>query len=619
MKLTPGSLARLTFPILLLVLYSCGSAPTAPVEIQTQVDPVTASIDSLLLNASRQTGSEAAALTIQAIDEMLNADMLSRASDQARTIGDLEELPDELQLRAALVQAEIALRQQQADVALRWLTGSAATQIESRFENRPRLLQEYYLKLGDAYRLVEDYAEAAAAYIAFTRLDQLNTDQNIKDLLWGTLSQLQDDVLSELAASSNSYESRGWIELTRVMRSEQYNIKSQLDAITQWRRIWSQHSASDQLPSNLQKLQQTWDLRPRHIALILPLQEAIGNAIQEGFYSAYYQALEISREVPRISVFDSSDISSIYPVYEEAVASGADLVIGPLNKELVNQLQQLDELPVPTLALNYADVGSTNTDSLNSNQLMQFGLAPEDEIQQAAALAWQAGYRNAAIITPQSEDYQRLQNTFAQVWSDRGGIVVSQSTFGGESDYSDVIKRLMAIDSSEARADSLLDLLPRSGIEFTPRRRRDIDFILLIANPGQGRQIKPTLAFYFAGDIPVYALPSIYDGINNQAADQDLNGIVFTIEPWVLDSRTEITSSLRPVQGTLLRLRAMGIDSFRLYARLQQFADGEIDSLQGATGELSMSEDGIIHRNLDVARFIDGIATASAAATDSSD
>jgi len=110
-------------------------------------------------------------------------------------------------------------------------------------------------------------------------------------------------------------------------------------------------------------LQQIWNRRPTHIALILPLQQATGNAIQEGFLSAYYQALDISREVPRISVYDSSNVTSVYGIYDEAVASGADLVIGPLNKQLVNQLAELPELPIKTLALNYSD--SAPIDRLN--------------------------------------------------------------------------------------------------------------------------------------------------------------------------------------------------------------------------------------------------------------
>ena len=192
------------------------------------------------------------------------------------------------------------------------------------------------------------------------------------------------------------------------------------------------------------------------------------------------------------------------------------------------------------------------------------------------------------------------------------GAVVSEETYNDESSYAEIIKRLIAIDSSEARAGRLLDLLPRNNMEFVPRRRNDIDFIFLIANPRQGRQIKPTLAFYFAGDLPVYSLPSIYDGQDNQSENNDLNGIVFADAPWMLQEseelKLEMDTNLRQVQGQLQRLRAMGVDSFRLYPRLQQFYNQGIKSMQGTTGRLSMSKEQRIQRTLDLAQFENGIA-----------
>jgi hypothetical protein len=247
--------------------------------------------------------------------------------------------------------------------------------------------------------------------------------------------------------------------------------------------------------------------------------------------------------------------------------------------------------------------------------LIQFGLAPEDEIEQAADLAWASGFRNAAIITPDSEDYLRLQSIFQTLWTEKGGELVSLTSYNGSADYAAVIKRLMAIDSSEARAAQLLDILPRNNMEFTPRRRQDIDFIFMIANPRQGRQIKPTLAFYFAGDIPVYSLPSVYDGLENPSADQDLNGIVFTDAPWILSNedalKADVESILRPVPGPLRRLRALGIDSYRLYTHLERLDDHAIDSLDGVTGSLSITDSGRIRRSLAVAHFENGLAVFS--------
>jgi outer membrane PBP1 activator LpoA protein len=168
----------------------------------------------------------------------------------------------------------------------------------------------------------------------------------------------------------------------------------------------------------------------------------------------------------------------------------------------------------------------------------------------------------------------------------------------------------MAIDASEARAEKIEALLPRDRIEFIPRRRQDIDFIYLIANPRQGRQIQPTLAFYFAESLPIIAYPSIYDGSNNTDINRDLNGIIFLDSPWLLQQSNPfkelVSSSFRKAAGPLERLRAMGIDSYRLHDRLTQFATFEIKTLGGTTGLLTMNSDQEIQRQLLAARFIDG-------------
>ena len=118
-------------------------------------------------------------------------------------------------------------------------------------------------------------------------------------------------------------------------------------------------------------------------------------------------------------------------------------------------------------------------------------------------------------------------------------------------------------------------------------------------------------------------MPSIYDGLDNQSANQDLNGIVFTDAPWILANydplKSNPASRLRPAQGPVQRFRAMGIDSFRLYSRLQQFSEEDITTLPGATGILSMDSKGRIHRRLEVARFVDGKATLQASPDAASD
>lgn len=599
---TQNSVHRMLVAGILFISITCSSPPPPVVNAPPQIESTTESIDELLRQANVASGSDSASLRLKAVEELINSGYLDRAELEIESIQNPNRLRATLQVQLALIRAQIAIKQNQFDSALRWLSGNLAESANGDTSAGRRLI----LLRGQLYQSINRNEDAIIDFISITESWPTNAETSLFEDIWLALTSLRDEELDQLAEEADSYEMRGWIELARIYQVDQFSIRSQLDSIVQWRRIWASHSAAARLPAPLIELQVTWESRPKHIALILPLQEAAGNAIQEGFLSAYYQSLSVSRDVPQISVFDSTGLTDIHDTFDQAVASGADLIIGPLNKKLVNQISERIEIPVPTLALNYADEDRT------AENLFQFGLAPEDEISQVINLAWEAGYRNAAVIIPDNLDYQRLETFFIETWTNQGGQVVSSARFIGDSDYAEVIKRLMAIDSSEARAEKLLDLLPRLNMEFTPRRRSDIDFIFLAANPRQGRQLKPTLAFYFAGDIPVFSMPSVYDGQENQTGNRDLDGIIFTDAPWVLNPtyqlRDEVNTNLRQAQGPLQRLRAMGIDSFRLYPRLKQFSNNSISSLRGTTGVLTMSENRRIHRSLTTARFEDGIA-----------
>lgn len=599
---TQNSVHRMFVAGILFISITCSSPPPPVVNAPPQIESTTESIDELLRQANLATGPDSASLRLKAIEELINFGYLDRAELEIGSIQNPNRLRATLQIQLALIRAQIAIKQNQFDSALRWLSGNLAESANGDTSAGRRLI----LLRGQLYQSINRNEDAIIDFTSITESWPTNAETSLFEDIWLALTSLQDEELDKLAEEADSYEMRGWIELARIYQVDQFSIRSQLDLIVQWRRIWASHSAAARLPAPLIELQMTWENRPKHIALILPLQEATGNAIQEGFLSAYYQSLSVSRDVPQISVFDSTGLADINDTFDQAVASGADLIIGPLNKKLVNQISERIEIPVPTLALNYTD-----EDRLAEN-LFQFGLAPEDEISQVINLAWEAGYKNAAVIMPDNLDYQRLEKFFSETWTNQGGQVVSSARFIGDSGYAEVIKRLMAIDSSEARAEKLLDLLPRLNMEFTPRRRSDIDFIFLVANPRQGRQLKPTLAFYFAGDIPVFSMPSVYDGQENQTGNRDLDGIIFTDAPWVLNPthqlRDEVNTNLRQAQGPLQRLRAMGIDSFRLYPRLKQFSNNSISSVSGTTGVLTMSENRRIHRSLTTARFEDGIA-----------
>ncbi|MBL4820677.1 MAG: penicillin-binding protein activator [Gammaproteobacteria bacterium] len=591
--------------LLVLIISACSTIPDPEVRSsQAEIPPTFDSIEGLINLANNSSQPQSSVYLVEALELMLLERQTGKANELIEQLSRANSLNNNLQIRLAIIRSELSLDRDDPQSAIRWLSGAL---IDDLAQQSSEIQQRVFQLRAQAYIATNQSPEAALQLILFNSSQFPNQSQSTHDQIWQILEQLTDHELMMMASSADSYEVRGWVELTRLIRSKQYSITDQLEAINRWRSIWARHSAATLVPDNLVKLEQVWAQRPTHIALLLPLQDQAGKAVQEGFLSAYYQALGADTQVPHISVFDTSGLTLISGIYDTAVESGADLIIGPLNKELVQQLNSMPELPIPTLALNYTDLQSRN-----STKFFQFGLAPGDEIEHAANLAWGAGHRNAAIVAPEHPDYQQLQQVFARHWRGLGGELVSSASFSSDTEYADLIKQLLAINASEARAQRIIDLLPRNEVEFIPRRRADIDFIFLMANPRQGRQIKPTLAFYFAGDIPVYALPAINDGATNQIGNQDLNGIVFPDTPWVLNQddplKQQVTETLRPAQGPLQRLRALGIDSFRLYPRLTQFTNSEISSFHGATGILSMSDFGRFKRIPLSAMFVDGLA-----------
>ena len=165
------------------------------------------------------------------------------------------------------------------------------------------------------------------------------------------------------------------------------------------------------------------------------------------------------------------------------------------------------------------------------------------------------------------------------------------------------------LDFPTGRAQRLQGALG-SQIATQPSRRQDIDFVFLAATPQQARQIKPTLAFQYAGDLPVYATSHLYTGTNNPTQDQDLNGIRFCETPWLLNpsdpTRQQVAAQWPQANGSMGRLYAMGVDAYRLAPRLPELKAVPSLQIDGLTGTLSLNPTQRIERQLQWAEFRNG-------------
>lgn len=345
--------------------------------------------------------------------------------------------------------------------------------------------------------------------------------------------------------------------------------------------------------------------QPQQVALLLPLSgklAAFGEAIRDGFLAASYSAQQHGERISTIRIYDS-DSAGIVQLYQQAVADGAGVIVGPLEKLQVAQFYS-QTLTVPLLALNRAD----NTQTPPSN-LYQFGLAPEDESAQLAQLIAKDGKRNVLIIADKDETNSRELQAFMQQWQNVGGSVAGVALFRGQQDLSGAIRSAMNIPRSEARGKEMEAVLNRN-IEFTPHRRRDVDAIFMLAKSTQARLIKPLLNFYYAGDLPVYSTSRIHNGYASETFDRDIERVRFTEIPWILQSspiKQQIIATI-PTAKNYLRLYALGIDSFYLYPRLRQVESTNGIRVAGQTGTLTLDAQRIVQRQLLLAEMRNGVA-----------
>ena len=485
---------------------------------------------------------------------------------------------------------------------------------DARLQQLPQLpaasQMNIYLFRAELYNTLGHPLENAQARIMADQLVPAAMVPVNHEQIWKALTALEPDQLRNLSENERRFAFQGWYDLAVIGKAYQYNLDRQVVELARWRNAWTRHPAALYMPQALQLVETMARERPGKIALLLPLDTVPGRVIRNAFMSAYYDVMQIGGRVPELRFYNTADAVDVMPVYNQAVNDGAEMIIGPLLKQHVAQLHGERSLPVPTLALNNVE-GSRPL----SDRLYQFALSPENEAMQIADKAWQDGHRYAAILSPAvaaDDFYRRKRNSFIDRWLALGGRIVTQAEF--RDDYTGIVSSLLDIDDSEARKERLSDLIGKD-LAFTQRRRRDIDFIFLIAEPGPARQIKPTLAYLYAGDIPVYASQDVYSGLPRPLEDNDLNGVVFGDSPWVLGFNDELkarASRLFPQSSALtLRLQAFGIDAFRLYPRLKQLETVQDSEIYGATGQLHLGENRNIVRQLRWATIAGGMAVAA--------
>ena len=404
--------------------------------------------------------------------------------------------------------------------------------------------------------------------------------------VWRQLSRLSMPELDQLVRSASTPAMRTWAALARDVHAA-LTGSEQMRIWRQWQLRHPDHVARRFPPPSLRL-----GVRPpRNIALLIPLSGQLASAaqaIRDGFVSAYLHASRHAEDLHQTLLIYDTGMLSIGEAYRRAAAKGADLVVGPLEKAAVAELAALAP-DLPVVALNQLD-----DPPAGGERFVQLALAVED---QATALATALAADGIESMVLFDNSTRWAARAHARLAAELDTVeLVGVGTVGPVGEVTTVVGDALGITASRRRHEELSQLL-EARLEFTPRRRDDVDAIVALVDARQLLSLKPALDFHFASDLPLY-LP-LRDGADLGRIDGALVcGIPWRLHPSPLKTEAAAFSSSRGASASLF---ALGVDGYRVANQLPRLTmHGE--SIAGSIGMLTLGEGGRVRRELVRAR-----------------
>ena len=395
--------------------------------------------------------------------------------------------------------------------------------------------------------------------------------------------------------------------------------------------------------------------QPARVALLIPLQgplAAAGRSVRDGFIAAYLHGEEAAK--PGLRIYDS--VASPMPaLHQQCLADGIELIVGPLSKENLAALRDLN-VEVPVLGLNYLDevqapiggkpesdrrrpgigedqlgfadapiggkprrrgaaealqrAGERNggwplegrramaEDALTAGRdfgqglaFRQLGLAIEDEAASIAERLRRDGIERLLVVRNDEDWAVRGSRALVANWP----FNVQLQGFADAKTITESVGEAMQASASLERRDALQKLLDQN-LKFQPRTRTDLDGVVAFVNHLEAAALAPALRYHAADRLPVYASSQ---SVRNPSALEELNGFQIAEMPFQMNA-DELSRAVRQAfglgSGNVAAFYALGIDAWRILKRWRQMAGGQ--PIQGATGTLQLGADGRIRRQL---------------------
>ena len=554
------------------------------IELIEQLDTSRISGQEFEQSAADKISPEKEELLLYAVSAYLDEQNLQKAS-QLLEQTNLSSLSELLYLRQQALYAALYLKQN---------SNEKSTQIIEnlqQYESRDPVYLDW-LQLVQAQLNIDenDFLTSLKLLNRKTSSDNSLVLNNQNQALWLFIKKQSLETLEQARLSTSERSLLGWIELGIIdKKHDQISNDLWQQSIDLWGSAYSDHPAysiHQQLsssPSSINLDQSDFQSNSR-IALLLPISSAyeeIATTIRDGFLAASEAQGTI------VSVYDTgSGTDQIIPNYQQALLSGAQIIVGPLGNAAVNHLAQAGEIVKPTILLG--SIKQTTPPAPYTVNSFTFSLDPEHEAQSLALQAYNRGYSRIGILYPDSNRGKRLNSAFSQIWRNLGGAVTSSIVYSNDLyEAGEPVERLFSAGGSSA------------------------DAIFLASNAQQGRLLSQSILKRLP-DIAIFATSSIYSGEPEPTRDFVLNNVIFSEMPWMIegfaraqDKKQRLVDEVQSPSNSLSRYFAFGVDAFSLASKLPQFMDQNSAYINGVTGTIELRGD-VFTLTRPLIQFVDG-------------
>ncbi len=611
----------ISIAILSTVLFGCASTPTPDKPKDTQVSLVSAPLQpaDYLAKASNVNSQE-----IQNRYALLAAHAFINAADGSSAIKTLASIEQSLVQKPELLAEHKYLTARALELTSTYDHALSELNYPSQWQLADWQMVAYYQFKARLFQLTKQPIEQARQLSLLSTYLPNEQANEVNDSIWRILQPLHEQTLLTFSKDSSNPTFAGWLQLAYIAKHYAITPNELVQHLGEWQRLNPTHPASVKLPTDLEKALTTKPYKPKNIAVLLPLtgpRASVASTVKHGIMSRY---LANPDNKVSINFFDTAKGAQL--AYQEAMAAGAEFVIGPLLQSEVEQLQQ--PIPVantasngtiepavsstsqgdavlarvPQLYLNHIDNFTPDDDQF------YFALSPAHEASDAADKLFADGISTPLVLASNNAVGHRMADSFSKAWAELTGNTAEVHFYdGGDKMKVTVQKSLGVIDSKEriARVKALLG----NKIEADFRSRRDIDAIYMISGNKDLPLLKPFIDVnfsVFAEPVPLYTTSRGRVEDSSRAVSQELNNLNISDIPWLItnNSETQLVEQLWPSWSYgQKRLYIMGYDALELVGKLAQMRALPGYQFSGRSGMLSVAPDGTVNRQLSWGRY----------------